>query len=195
MMTSSNGSIFRVTGHLCGEFTGPRWIPRKKASNAELSCFFDLHPNKRLSKQWQGWWFEKPSCPLWRHRNGCIKLWVLDWYQVFLFANSIHSVPIFPPKYPYFAIFMKHIHGLVQDCSNSIANTLELLQSCTNPAIKFGDYSCSKIANNRIGRRRLWNRRHKLVEHNLFFEWWSELETVVRSESMFRVYIYSKPVT
>ena len=24
-MTSSNGNIFRVTGHLCGEFTGPRW--------------------------------------------------------------------------------------------------------------------------------------------------------------------------
>ena len=23
-MTSSNGNIFRVTGHLCGEFTGPR---------------------------------------------------------------------------------------------------------------------------------------------------------------------------
>ena len=36
MMTSSNGNIFRVTGHLCGEFTGPRWIPRTKASNAEL---------------------------------------------------------------------------------------------------------------------------------------------------------------
>ena len=28
IMTSSNGNIFRVTGHLCGEFTGPRWIPR-----------------------------------------------------------------------------------------------------------------------------------------------------------------------
>ena len=39
MMTSSNGTIFRVTGHLCGEFTGPRWIPRTKASDAELWCF------------------------------------------------------------------------------------------------------------------------------------------------------------
>ena len=28
MMTSWNGYIFRVTGHLCGEFTGHRWIPR-----------------------------------------------------------------------------------------------------------------------------------------------------------------------
>ena len=38
MMTSSNGNIFRVTGLLCGEFTGPRWIPRTKASDAELWC-------------------------------------------------------------------------------------------------------------------------------------------------------------
>ena len=28
MSTSSNGNIFRVTGPLCGEFTGHRWIPR-----------------------------------------------------------------------------------------------------------------------------------------------------------------------
>ena len=39
MMTSSNGNIFRVTGHLCGEFTGPRWILHTKASEAEFWCF------------------------------------------------------------------------------------------------------------------------------------------------------------
>ena len=39
MMTSSNGNIFRVTGHLCGEFTSHRWIPRTKSSDAELWCF------------------------------------------------------------------------------------------------------------------------------------------------------------
>ena len=49
MMTSSNGNIFRVTGH---------------------DVFFDLHPNKRLSKQRWGWWNETPLCPLWRDRNG-----------------------------------------------------------------------------------------------------------------------------
>ena len=58
-MTSSNGNIFRVTGHLCGEFTGYRWILRTKASDVELWCFFiDLRPNKRLSIQSWGWWFE-----------------------------------------------------------------------------------------------------------------------------------------
>ena len=39
MMTSSNGDIFCVTGHLCGKFTGPLWIPLTKASDAELWCF------------------------------------------------------------------------------------------------------------------------------------------------------------
>ena len=39
VMTSSNCNIFRVTGPLCGEFTGHRWIPPTKASDAELWCF------------------------------------------------------------------------------------------------------------------------------------------------------------
>ena len=42
MMTSSNGNIFRVTGHLCGEFTGPRWIPRTKASDVDRALMFSL---------------------------------------------------------------------------------------------------------------------------------------------------------
>ena len=44
MMTSLNGNIFRVTGPLCGEFTGHRWIPRTKASDAELWCFLWFAP-------------------------------------------------------------------------------------------------------------------------------------------------------
>ena len=43
MMTSSNG-IFRVTGPLCGEFTGHRWIPLTKASDAGLLCFLWFAP-------------------------------------------------------------------------------------------------------------------------------------------------------
>ena len=38
MITSSNGDIFGITGHLCGEFAGHRWIPHTKASDAELWC-------------------------------------------------------------------------------------------------------------------------------------------------------------
>ena len=39
MMTSWNENIFRVTGQLCGQFTGHWWIPRTKTSDAELWCF------------------------------------------------------------------------------------------------------------------------------------------------------------
>ena len=68
MMTSSNGNIFRVTGHLCGEFPAQRPVTRS------FDVFFDLRLNKWLSKQPWGWWFETPSHPLWRHCNGDQKL-------------------------------------------------------------------------------------------------------------------------
>ena len=58
MMTSSNGNIFLVTGHLCGEFTGPRWITRQRLVMRSFDVFFDLRLNKRLSKQSWGWWLE-----------------------------------------------------------------------------------------------------------------------------------------
>ena len=44
MMTSSNGSIFRVTAFFCGEFTSHRRIPRTKGSDAELWCFLWFAP-------------------------------------------------------------------------------------------------------------------------------------------------------
>ena len=69
MMTSSNGTIFRVTGPLCGEFTGHRWIPSQRPVTQSFGVFFDLRRNKRLSKQSWGWRFETPSTSLWRHRN------------------------------------------------------------------------------------------------------------------------------
>ena len=48
MMTSSNGNIFRDTGPLCGEFTGHRWIPLTKASDAELWCFLWSVPQQTV---------------------------------------------------------------------------------------------------------------------------------------------------
>ena len=48
MMTSSYGNISRITGHLCGEFTGE--FPAQKPVTWSFDVFFDLRPNKRLSK-------------------------------------------------------------------------------------------------------------------------------------------------
>ena len=44
-----------------GEFLSQRPVTRS------FNVFFDLHLNKRLSKQSWGWWFETPLRPLWRH--------------------------------------------------------------------------------------------------------------------------------
>ena len=78
MMTSSNGNIFRVTGPLCGEFTGPGEFPSQRPVTRSFDVFFDLHLNKRLSKQSRGWRFETPSRPLWRHCNGVLVSYVLN---------------------------------------------------------------------------------------------------------------------
>ena len=69
MMTSSNGNIFRVTGPLCGEFTGPGEFPTQRPVTRSFDVFFDMRLNKRLSKQPWGWWFETLSWSLWRHCN------------------------------------------------------------------------------------------------------------------------------
>ena len=69
MKMSSNGNIFRITGHLCEEFTGPWWIPCTKASDSEFDVFIDLCLNKWFSKQLWGRWFETLLSPLWCHSN------------------------------------------------------------------------------------------------------------------------------
>ena len=49
--------------------------------------------------------------------------------------HSTGDKPLFKPVMTQFRD--AYIGGLVQDCSNSIANALELLQSCSKPSIYF----------------------------------------------------------
>ena len=97
-MTSWNGNIFRVTGHLyawnlpvIGEF------PAQRPVMQSFDVFFDLRPNKRLSKQWWGWWFETPSCPSKRHCNGNIisvlilERWEASQITIWCYLNVVSS--------------------------------------------------------------------------------------------------------
>ena len=85
MVTSSNGNIFRVTGHFAGNSPVTCEFPAQRPVTRSFDVFFDLRLNKRLSKQSWGWWFETPSCPLWRHYN-CLWLeekmttWYIAWF-------------------------------------------------------------------------------------------------------------------
>ena len=96
MMTSSNGSIFRVTGPLCGEFTGPGEFPTQRPVTRSFDDFFDERLIKRLNKHSRGWWIETLSHPLWRHRNvwffsvqskpaGWPTTFLFSWKQIFVF--------------------------------------------------------------------------------------------------------------
>ena len=70
MIISSNGNIFHVTGHLCGNSLVTGEFPAQRPEMRSCcDVFFDLHLNKWLSKQSWVWWFDTPSSPLWHHCN------------------------------------------------------------------------------------------------------------------------------
>ena len=89
IMTSSNGSIFRITGPLWGEFTVYQWIPLTKARDAELWCFFDLRLKNWLSRS-----FETPWRSFWCHchKRFCVGLRCLRDVHELLFQSYIFMI-------------------------------------------------------------------------------------------------------
>ena len=69
MMTSSNGNIFALLALCAGNSRVTGEFPSQRPVTRSFDVFFDMRLNKRLSKQSWGWWFETPSCSLWRHCN------------------------------------------------------------------------------------------------------------------------------
>ena len=47
----------------------PGEFPTQRPVTRSFDVYFDLCPNKRLSKQSWGWWLETPAWPLWRHSD------------------------------------------------------------------------------------------------------------------------------
>ena len=70
-MTSSNGNIFqsRYWPFVRGIHRSPMNSPLKGQWRGALMFSLICALNKRLSKQWWGWWFETSSRSLWRHCN------------------------------------------------------------------------------------------------------------------------------
>ena len=113
-MTSSNGNIFRVTGHLCGEFTGHWWIPRTKASDAELWCFPLIRAlSKRLSKQSWGWWFDTPSRSLWLHCNdNLIKTQIAVFFATFM-MHYMYYYTMIPLTAAILRLLLHNVSGIL----------------------------------------------------------------------------------
>ena len=99
MITSSNGNIFRVTGPLCGEFTGHRWIPRTKASDANLGCFLWSAPwinvwvNNRESGDLR---CQLAHCDVIVMITGQTQRWLLDFPHKYPVMRSFHISFCFP---------------------------------------------------------------------------------------------------
>ena len=70
MMTSSNGNFSALLAICAGNSPVTGEFPTQRPVTRSFDVFLDLRLNKRLSKQSWGWWFEGPSCSLWRHCNG-----------------------------------------------------------------------------------------------------------------------------
>ena len=77
--------------------------------------------NKRLSKQWWGWWFETPSCPLWRH---CNDWWCrcIHWHTI-IHIKSIESLYL-TAVYDTGTHFTKHF--TISPFQHSQSNSMEI---------------------------------------------------------------------
>ena len=160
VMTSSNGSNFLVAGHLCGEFTGDRicaringWINNGKAGDSwwrhQMETFSALLAlcagnspvpvNSPHKGQWRGalmfiltctrindWVNNREAGDLRRHRGHYDVNVMLRrhraHYDVIVMWKALPVRLSFCGRY--------YIDGLVQDCNNSSALAMRLLQSC-----------------------------------------------------------------
>ena len=88
-MTSSNGNIFRVTAHLCGEFTGHRWIPRNKCQWRGALMF-------SLICVWiNGWVNNREAGDLRRHQAHYDVIVMYSLFCGFLFAITLFGLQLY----------------------------------------------------------------------------------------------------
>ena len=69
----------------------PSEFPAQRPVTRSFDVIFDMCPKKRLSKQWWGWWFETPPCPLWRHCNdkATMCLFHLALFHIYTSVNRV----------------------------------------------------------------------------------------------------------
>ena len=136
-MTSSNGNIFRVTGPLCGEFTGPGEFPAQRPVTRSFDVFFDLRLNKRLSKQLWGWRFETPSWSLWLQCNG----------KHFIEATTklLFVIWIIPAALPlHISYFMNYLCRELDGSGNNLVHT-HIGTFCPDQQIQVDEYAPNPV--------------------------------------------------
>ena len=96
-----------------GNSPAPGVFPAQRPVTRSFGVFLDLRPNKQLSKQWRGWWFETPSSPLWQWNRLASKLHASDVLDGYLHAHLMHvAISPQPTSKPH-----KTFLQLVWDCT------------------------------------------------------------------------------
>ena len=90
-METFSASLALCVGNspVTGEF------PTQMPVTQSFDVFFDLRPNKRLSEQSWGRWFDTPSHSLWRHCNVTCHYWLfwdIDCVIVYFFTHVCQCV-------------------------------------------------------------------------------------------------------
>ena len=68
-----------------------REFPTQRPVTRNFNAFFDLCLNRRLSKQWLGWWFETQSRPLWRQCYATQQIGVHETLLCYIHVRTIVS--------------------------------------------------------------------------------------------------------
>ena len=81
--------IFSALLALCaGQSPVPGDFPAQRPVTRSFDVFFDLPPNKRLSKQSRGWWFETISCSLWPYHRYSEFIYLTVWCDPYLYMDT-----------------------------------------------------------------------------------------------------------
>ena len=155
MMTSSNGNIFHVTGPLCGEFTGHRWIPLTKASEHGALMF-------SLNWAWINGWVNNGEAGDLRHQRAH--------YDITVMELCMWSVVLG-------TITLRVLHQNLNLMANSLhCDSIPGCDIATNFCTCHGSravMSCAKFFSNRVTRvwiRAKWNLHHIWIVIK-FFSW------------------------
>ena len=137
IMTSSSGTIFRITGPLCGEFTGPDEFPAQRPVTRSFDVFFDMCLNKRLSHQPWGWWFETPPWSLWHQCNG-ESLFPVESYFLSTIGLSVSPFNQFMIQNQCFdCVHSSHVGGRLSLQSVDQNENLHIVTVCLSPEVDY----------------------------------------------------------
>ena len=159
-MTSSNGIVFHVTGPLCGEFTGHRWIPLTKASDAELWCFLWSLLNRL---------FKHKNCEAGDLRRHRANYDVIVMCMVMYFTHTVHHKDC--EHTVWFAIFgtciafcTRCLRFVVFACVNAVVFLIDTLRWRHNGRDGISNHQLRDCLLNRLfGRRSKKTSKHRVT--------------------------------